>query len=334
MPAVHLKTVLATALFAAACSQPGLAQAPAAILQMELENVVTYKIDTSDLSRFGTNPSATPTSGRASSCLPGDQLISFGDIVAVNSQPAKGTYVSRRGDICLTPTPAPGQGIANTSWNAIADETYEILPSDGSTPVGTLMTYGLASGFGNQNLAIVGGTGAFSGARGYTRGANSGLSGGIPVRLASIAEDPANRRQNGGGHVRSALYLIPISRPEIVTASSGPAVFHADFSPVTTAKPAKASEVLIVQATGLGPTIPGVDLGQPFPTDALQQVNSPVVVTVNGKSGEVINKIGWPGLVDTYRVDFRMPDGATAGTATIQLTAAWIPGPSVNIPVQ
>jgi uncharacterized protein (TIGR03437 family) len=189
------------------------------------------------------------------------------------------------------------------------------------------------SGFGNQNLAIVGGTGAFFGARGYTRGANSGLSGPIPIRLASIAEDPANRRQNGGGHVRSALYLIPISRPEIVTASSGPAVFHADFSPVTTAKPAKASEVLIVQATGLGPTVPGVDPGQPFPTDMLQQVNSPVEVTVNGQAAQVMNKIGWPGLVDTYRVDFRVPDGIAAGSATIQLRAAWIAGSPVSIPV-
>jgi uncharacterized protein (TIGR03437 family) len=90
-----------------------------------------------------------------------------------------------------------------------------------------------------------------------------------------------------------------------------------------------------VKATGLGPTVPSVDPGQPFPTDpALQAVNSPVDVTVNGKSAEVINKIGWPGLVDTYRVDFRVPDGTAAGMAAIQLTAAWIAGAGVNIPTQ
>jgi uncharacterized protein (TIGR03437 family) len=128
--------------------------------------------------------------------------------------------------------------------------------------------------------------------------------------------------------------LIPLSRPEIVNTASGPAIFHADFSPVTAAKPAKASEVLIVRATGLGPTRPGVDPGQPFPTEAPQDVNSPVEVTVNGKSVDVINKVGWPGMLDTYRVDFRVPDGIAAGTAAIQLTAAWIAGPSVNIPTQ
>ena len=111
-------------------------------------------------------------------------------------------------------------------------------------------------------------------------------------------------------------------------------MFHADFSPVTSAKSAKAGEVLIVRATGLGPTVPGVNSGQPFPSDALQAVNSPVAVTVNGQAADVVNSIGWPGLVATYRVDFRMPDGATGGTAAIQLSAAWIAGSSVNIPIQ
>src|SRR3989441_13204700 len=113
-----------------------------------------------------------------------------------------------------------------------------------------------------------------------------------------------------------------MERPEIVTTSSGPAVFHADFSPITAVKPAKAGEVLIVKATRLGPTVPGVNPGQPFPTDASQQVNSPVALTVNGKTAEVVNSIGWPSLVHTYRVDFRMPDGATGGTAAIQVSAA------------
>jgi uncharacterized protein (TIGR03437 family) len=153
-------------------------------------------------------------------------------------------------------------------------------------------------------------------------------------RSASITEDPANRRLNGGGTQRWVVHLIPISAPQIATTASGPAVFHSDFSPVTAAKPAKAGEVLIVEATGLGPTVPGVDPGQPFPRDSLFQVNSPVDVTVNGRPAEVINHIGWPGFVDTYRIDFRVPDGTTAGMASIQITAAWIAGTAVGIAVQ
>ena len=95
-----------------------------------------------------------------------------------------------------------------------------------------------------------------------------------------------------------------------------------------------AHEVLVARATGLGPTRPGIDPGQPFPSDVGQEVNSPVEVSVNGRSAEVINKIGWPGLVDNYRVDFRVPDGTAAGMAGLQLTAAWITGPPVSIPIQ
>ncbi len=155
-----------------------------------------------------------------------------------------------------------------------------------------------------------------------------------PERAASMTEDPANRCRNGGGPNRWVIQVIPMSWPQIVTATTGPAIFHADFSPVAAAKPAKSGEVLILRATGLGPTVPGVNPGEPFPTDAAQQVNSPVAMTVNGQPAEVVNCIGWPGLVDTYRVDFRAPDGATGGTAAIQLSAAWIAGSAVNVPIQ
>jgi uncharacterized protein (TIGR03437 family) len=63
-------------------------------------------------------------------------------------------------------------------------------------------------------------------------------------------------------------------------------------------------------------------------------VNSPLEVTVNGKETAVLNKLGWGGTYDLYRVDFRVPSGLAPGTATIQLTAVWIPGPQVEIPVQ
>ena len=128
--------------------------------------------------------------------------------------------------------------------------------------------------------------------------------------------------------------MIPLFAPQIVTRASGPAVFHSDFSPVTAANPAKAGEVLIAAATGLGPTVPGVDPGQPFPTDSRVQVNSPVDVTVNGSPAEVTNAIGWPGLVDTYRIDFRVPGGTTAGTVPVKITAAWIAGPDALITIQ
>jgi len=126
-----------------------------------------------------------------------------------------------------------------------------------------------------------------------------------------------------------------MARPEIFNTSNGPAVVHAiDFSPVTAAKPAHAGELLTVIASGLGPTRPGVDPGQPFPVSPLQTVNSPVEANVNGSPAEVLYAGGYPGAVDRYQVNMRVPDGTAPGMATLQLTAGYIPGPLVNIPVQ
>ncbi len=66
----------------------------------------------------------------------------------------------------------------------------------------------------------------------------------------------------------------------------------------------------------------------------LRRVNSPLGVTVGGQPAELGTAIGWPGQTNVYRVDFRVPDGAAAGLAAVQLTVAWIAGPEVNIPVR
>jgi hypothetical protein len=236
--------------------------------------------------------------------------------------------------------PNAGQAVADTSIAGLTDTSYDILTEEGR-PIGTLFGMGLSRSIPapgaplavtQGNHAIVGGSGAFLGARGYIGQPVSDQS--IAIRNASITEDPANRRRNGGGRIFFLAQVIPYVAPQIVTTASGPAVFHADFSPVNTARPANAGEILIVRATGLGPTRPGVDPGQPFPSDVFQEVNAPVQVNVNGQPAQVLNAIGWPGAVDTYRVDFRLSDRTAGTTAAIQITAGFISSISVNIPVQ
>jgi len=339
-------TLAISILFAAGCASPARGQATPATLVVELENVVEYQVDTTDLSKWGTDSNITQgaiAQGKGVGCA-GVPIIGYGDIVSVNGQPARGTYAVRGTSVCMNPAPRPGAfTIADTTWNSKRDETFEILQSDGVTPVGTIMTIGLNSGSptppgpraGNHNYAIAGGTGAFLGVRGQKGGANNRLSNAIPERTASITEDPAKRRQNGGGHIASVLYVIPMSRPEVVITANGPAVTHSsDFSLVSTSKPAAAGEILSLFATGLGPTHTVLDPGQPFPSSPLAVVNSPVDVMVNGKSAEVLGAVGYPGAVDTYQVNFRLPSNIPRGAATIQISAAWIPGAPVSIPVQ
>jgi uncharacterized protein (TIGR03437 family) len=123
--------------------------------------------------------------------------------------------------------------------------------------------------------------------------------------------------------------------PDIAMLPAGPAITHSsDFSLVSASKPAAAGEILSLFARGLGPVNPGVDPGQPFPSSPLAAVNSPVDVTANGKIAEVLSAVGFPGAVDGYQVNFRMPPDTAKGPANIQVSAAWIAGAAVSIPVQ
>ncbi|MFL6451522.1 MAG: hypothetical protein ACJ746_28165 [Bryobacteraceae bacterium] len=196
------------------------AQVGVTTLAVELDNVVEYQVDTSDLSKWGTNLNVTPgkiAQGMGVGCA-GVRFIGYGDIVAVNGQPARGIYAVRGVAVCMSPTPTPGLfAISDTTWPSIRDETFEILQSNGITSIGTIMTYGLSSGMpsppgppsGSKDSAITGGTGAFFGVRGQRGQRNDLLSAAVFERTASITEDPARRRQNGGGHLLTVLYVIP-----------------------------------------------------------------------------------------------------------------------------
>lgn len=327
-------------LMAAHCALAVGQQSPLTTLTIDVANVVEYQGDISDPTKFATIPTATPSAGARTFSVE----VVFGDIVAVNGEPAKGVYVGRPVGIQLTTAPKPGQAIADRTHASLRSHTFEILAVDG-TPIGTIMSSGLDGGLPpagapsyteatRGDYTIFGGTGAYLGVRGELVQRLQSLEA-VPPRAASVAEDPANRRINGGGTIRFYLHVIPMATPQILTAAGGPAVTHSsDFSLVTASHPAAAGEILSLFATGLGPTNPGVDPGQPFPSKPLAAVNSPVEVTVNGKPADLLAATGYPGAVDGYQVNFRMPSDAVKGVAVIQVSAAWVVGPSVNITLQ
>ena len=333
------ETLAMTVLLIAVYCSLGLGQAlPPTIIEIDVENLVQYHEDMSDFSKFATNPSiTTPAVPRNFG-----YFLIIGDIVAVNGQPAKGTFVNTTRTAGLRPAPNPGQAIADVLRNTVNNQIFEILKSDG-TAIGTITTFGLG-GAGpappgaplqvtQGNNAIIGGTGAFFGARGESGQTTTPQN--IPQRQASMAEDPANRRINGGGKARFVEHVIPTSVPQIVATSGGPAVTHSsDFALVSASKPAAAGEILSIFATGLGPVRAAINPGQPFPSNPPAAVNSPVEVTVNGRPAEVLAAVGYPGTLDSYQVNFRVPTDTAKGPASVQVSAAWIAGPAVNIMIQ
>jgi len=102
------------------CPQALGRQPPPAIVTIDVQNVVEYQGDISDPSKFATSPVITPSAGVGAFSV----NVVFGDIVAVNSEPAKGVYVGRPVGIALTPTPKPGQAIADRTHTSLRSHTF------------------------------------------------------------------------------------------------------------------------------------------------------------------------------------------------------------------
>jgi hypothetical protein len=321
----------------ALCCNIALAEtAPPVVLEVQLENVVNYVRDVADPAKLAT--SALPVN-----VAPGlwtfSSSVILADVVAVNGVRVKGTATVNLRLLNVRPGAAPGAAVGDTVRTSISDYAVEILHEDG-TPIGSIYAAGYSGGPAppgacgaavGSNNAVAGGTGAFLGVRGQLGAGRAAFY----YRNASAAEDPFYRRVNGGGKFPMIIHLLPAVRPEIDKAKGGPAILHAeDWAPLSHWRPARAGELLVILASGLGPTRPAVEPGAAFPSEPLAVVNSPVEVLWNGTPAEVVNAIGYPGKTDGYRVDFRVPSDAGPGTASVQLRVAWIPGSAVTINVK
>jgi hypothetical protein len=296
------------------------------VLDVLVENVVIYRLDITDPLTFASLPRpVTPPPNRTF-----QEFIGIGDIVSVNGKPARGVWTNRGQTFSFSPSPAPGESIANVVTGNHIECSWDLYTADGVF-VGRLSDRGLSG------HTFVGGGGAFLGVHGEHFNGPLGPGGfNPPQRRASMAEDPSLRRVHGGGTWQVLFYLVPAFWPEVESTPQGPAILHEDFSLVTSSRPARPGEVLILRAKGLGPTRPNLRPAGAvrFGANPYEEVNSPVEVTVNGAPAEVLSKIGWPGEIDTYRVDIRVPAGTAPGPASIQITAAWIPGSAVAVPVR
>ena len=336
----RLKIILTAAVSTVACCRLAWAQAPATILTIDTQNNTYFDEDVFDVKKYATDPNKTiPLTGTGTAPT-FTNVTSIGDIVQVNGKPAKGTCISKFQVLNLTTTPRAGAILADINRFNIGSTLCEILQADG-TAVGTIAWIGLGNGTpppgspalaGGANFVVTGGSGAFLGVHGQGAATKESAVFGRP---ASVTEDPSNRRVYGGGTSHTVFTLIPMFRPAIVMLPEGPAVVHAtDYSLVTAANPARAGEVLSLYVTGLGPIRAEVDPGQPFPANPPGVVNSPVTVTVNGAEAEVLYAGGYPGSVDGYQVNLRLPVNLTPGLGTIQVAAAWIQSPAVQIAVR
>jgi uncharacterized protein (TIGR03437 family) len=290
------------------------------VLTIETVNVVTYVGDVTDPAKLAlvTGPT-TPGVTRSFA-----ESITVGDVVSINGRPAKGLWQTRSLSMGYSPTAGPGFAIADSAEGAPGECKWAILTADG-TLVGRFQEGGLGV------HQITGGSGLFLG----IRGTQTTVQAVQAPRRASMTEDPSMRRVLGGGTLIHTFHIAPSYPPAFAGTDISPAVYHADFSPVTAASPAHAGEVLIARVMNLGFTTPAVDPGAAFPNSSpFSAVNAPVEMLVGGHAVDAINKLGWPGQVNLYRIDFVVPQGTGSGTVGFQVRVEGIAGPAVSIPVQ
>lgn len=284
------------------------AQDTPTILQIDVENYVGYLGDTNDPARVARSQTAvTPTAP-----LNFFSNIILADVTAVNDAPAKGVLVIRTQTLLLSPTPNAGGAIADVTRAAIGELAFELQDGEGS-PVGNLYAMGLSggpaapgspAGATSGAVAIVGGAGAFVGARGTLNSVEV-----ANVRSTSQAEDPSKRRANGGGRARFLLQVFPMNRPEVQTGADGPDIFHADGARVGAGRPARRGEVLVVHAKAVAKGLVDVVVG-----DMSVRAMEP--------------------SAPSSQIRFRVPDAVAGGRVPLRVSAGWVKGDAVTIPVE
>lgn len=128
---------------------------------------------------------------------------------------------------------------------------------------------------------------------------------------------------------------VAATAPAIFFDSLGAiAVRNADFSLIRPDNPARAGDILVVYATGLGTPSVTLATGQLAPSVAPFAMKSGVTATINGQTASVIYALASPGLTGVDQVAVRLPAGVAAGNASLVLLAGGVSSNSVTIPVR
>ncbi len=129
----------------------------------------------------------------------------------------------------------------------------------------------------------------------------------------------------------------PIS---INVAGVAPAIYkfafkNADFSLISSSNPAKAGDVLVFYTTGFGQTTPVLATGAAVPEGPPFFNTATIVVTIGGKSANVIYSIAAPPYVaGLYQMAVTVPAGLGPGSVQVTASAGGITSNPVVIPVQ
>ena len=101
--------------------------------------------------------------------------------------------------------------------------------------------------------------------------------------------------------------------------------------------PAHPGEAIVIYLVGMGATDPPVASGQPAPGlnpgDSLAQAVVEPVVMVNNQTAQVAFAGLTPGGIGLYQINFTVPSGIAAGTASLTISQGSVNANSATLPV-
>jgi uncharacterized protein (TIGR03437 family) len=144
---------------------------------------------------------------------------------------------------------------------------------------------------------------------------------------------------NNGVRGLSATASVQSAVPGIFTAvpgGTGPgAILNQDFSPNSATNPARAGSVILIYATGLGPTTNPPATGQFAVASPLSETFATPFVTVGGLPAQVQFSGLAPGFVGLYQVNAVVPNGVTSGSSVVlTLSISGVAANTVTVAVQ
>jgi uncharacterized protein (TIGR03437 family) len=148
----------------------------------------------------------------------------------------------------------------------------------------------------------------------------------IPAGVQTVTVD------NGSGPGAAFSINIIAAAPAIFFYPVAAVLKNANFSLVSATNPARAGEVLLVYATGLGQTTPAGRTGALTAGDSIAQTAT-VSATIGGKAAPVVYSIASPGFAGLYQVAVTVPSGVS-GAVALQILAGTAASNAVPISVQ
>jgi uncharacterized protein (TIGR03437 family) len=165
----------------------------------------------------------------------------------------------------------------------------------------------------------------------------------IPYEVPATQQVPIILSVNNALTLPLTLDIVPAA-PGVLSADNGPkpnvqndaqiiAQHSADFSLVSSSKPAKPGEYLVMYLVGLGATNPSVASGDATPASPLHPVTMPVTVTVGSQPATVLFAGLSPYFVGLYQINFQVPVGATSGEPEVDVTQNGVAANPTLLPV-